>query len=77
MLYLALLASPRLTLTHLSSPRITDKQPRSPSRTKTDFLQIRIQVIQWAVVCGIKLTGLLVQSPRAYLEGNSVCILKL
>ena len=65
---------PRLTLAHLSSPLLTlahpalpIKQPCSPFRTETDFVQVRIQVKQPAVVCfaflflGIFLCGIIVR----------------
>jgi hypothetical protein len=45
------LASPLLTLAH---PALPIKQPCSPFRTETDFVQVRTQVKQPAVIVIIK-----------------------
>jgi hypothetical protein len=59
---------PRLTLTHLSSPI---KQPCSPFRTETDFVQVRIQVKQPAVIMLLAVASIMRWSETGQLLCNN------
>jgi hypothetical protein len=62
------LASPLLTLAH---PALPIKQPCSPFRTETDFVQVRIQVKQPAVIMLLAVASIMRWSETGQLLCNN------